>query len=235
MIPVRQASASCIIYMKTDELLNCKVMERTEKESSGVFSITFSDTAKGKILEALDGQSEKTALRLEARAQGGPEFSYAMRLIQESDKNAADLVVDGGGFEVVADPDSASNLAGASVDFEDRAVRSGFKFNNPNRPQVAELGSGPRDDLEGSIEEKVRNLVDSELNPAVASHGGRINLHGVKDNKVYLSFGGGCHGCGMVNVTLKNGVEARIRELIPEIEEVVDTTDHSGGTNPFYS
>jgi Fe/S biogenesis protein NfuA len=77
--------------------------------------------------------------------------------------------------------------------------------------------------------------VDSELNPAVASHGGRINLHGVKDNKVYLSFGGGCHGCGMVNLTLKNGVEARIKELIPEIEEVVDTTDHTSGMNPFYT
>jgi Fe/S biogenesis protein NfuA len=60
-------------------------------------------------------------------------------------------------------------------------------------------------------------------------------LHGVKDNKVYVSFGGGCHGCGMVNVTLKNGVEARIKEVIPEIEEVVDTTDHSSGMNPFYS
>jgi len=221
--------------MKTDELLNCKVMENTEKELTKQFSITFTDAAKGKILEALGGQSEKTALRLEARAQGGPEFGYSMRLIKDSDKDGEDLVVDGGGFEVVADPSSAQNLTGASVDFEDGAVRSGFRFSNPNKPEPAELGSGARDDLSGSLEERVQSLVDSELNPAVASHGGRINLLGVKDNKVYLSFGGGCHGCGMVNATLKNGVEARIRELIPEIEEVVDTTDHSCGTNPFYS
>lgn len=210
-------------------------MENLERESSKGLSITFSENAKGKILEALEGQSEKTALRVEARAQGGPEFSYAMRLIKEGDKNENDLVADCGGFEVVADPDSASNLQGASVEFEDRAVRSGFKFTNPNKPQPASLGDGPREDLTGSVEEKVRRLVESELNPAVASHGGRINLHGVKDNKVYVSFGGGCHGCGMVNVTLKNGVEARIKELIPEIEEVVDTTDHSGGMNPFYT
>jgi Fe/S biogenesis protein NfuA len=221
--------------MKTDELLNCKVMENIEKELTEILSISFSDAAKGKILEALNGQEEKTALRLEAKAQGGPEFSYAMRLIQEGEKTAEDFVIDAGGFEVVADPDSARNLEGASVDFEERAVRSGFKFSNPNKPKAAELGNGPRNDLEGTVEEKVRNLVDSELNPAVASHGGRINLHGVKDNKVYLSFGGGCHGCGMVNVTLKNGVEARIKELIPEIEEVIDTTDHSSGMNPFYS
>jgi Fe/S biogenesis protein NfuA len=210
-------------------------MENIERESPEILSITFSETAKGKILEALEGQADKTALRLEARAQGGPEFSYAMRLIQENDKNTNDLVVDGGGFEVVADPESARNLKGATVEFENRAVRSGFKFDNPNKPEVAELGSGPREDLRGSVEEKVRNLVESELNPAVASHGGRINLHGVKDNKVYVSFGGGCHGCGMVNVTLKNGVEARIKEVIPEIEEVVDTTDHSSGMNPFYT
>ena len=210
-------------------------MKNNENENTDGFSITFSDVAKGKIIEALDGQGEKTVLRLEAKAQGGPEFSYAMKLIRDGEKNAEDIVVDGDGFEVAMDPDSARNLKGASVDFEDRAVRSGFKFNNPNKPETASLGSGPREDLAGSLEEKVRHLMDSELNPSVASHGGRINFHGVKDNKVYLSFGGGCHGCGMVNVTLKNGVEARIRELIPEIEEVIDTTDHTAGMNPFYT
>ena len=210
-------------------------MENTQKEMTANLSVTFSDAAREKILEALEAQEEKTALRLEARAQGGAEFSYAMRLIQDADKTPEDLVADINGLEVVADPTSARNLAGASVDFEDRAVRSGFKFSNPNRPTPGQVGSGPRDDLSGSLEEKVRHLVDSELNPAVASHGGRINFHGVKDNKVYLSFGGGCHGCGMVDVTLKHGVEARIKELLPEIEEVVDTTDHGSGTNPFYT
>lgn len=78
-------------------------------------------------------------------------------------------------------------------------------------------------------------MLDRELNPAVAAHGGRIGLVGVKDSKVYLSFGGGCHGCGMVDVTLKHGVEARIKELIPEVEAVVDTTDHTSGENPFYA
>ena len=61
-----------------------------------------------------------------------------------------------------------------------------------------------------------------------------MNFLGVKENRAYLSFGGGCHGCGMVDVTLKQGIEARIKELIPEIEEVVDVTDHASGENPFY-
>ena len=61
-----------------------------------------------------------------------------------------------------------------------------------------------------------------------------IRLVDVRDNKVYIAFGGGCHGCGMVDVTLKHGVEARLKEAIPEIEEVIDTTDHGTGDNPYY-
>jgi Fe/S biogenesis protein NfuA len=207
----------------------------TERETVGQFSITLTDLARQKVLEALEKQPEKNALRLEARANGTPQFSYSMRLIGEEDKRVDDLRIDSDGLELVVDPNSASNLNGASVDFEDRVVRSGFKFNNPNKPEVPEVGSGPRGDLTGSTAERVQQLLERELNPAVAAHGGRINFVGVKDNKVYLSFGGGCHGCGMVDVTLKQGVEARIRELIPEIEEVVDTTDHSSGQNPFYA
>ena len=207
----------------------------SETEGLGQFSISLTDLAKQKILEALGKQPAKNALRLEARANGTPQFTYSMRLIGDEDKQPDDLTVDLDDLELVIDPKSAANLNGAVIDFEDRVVRSGFKFDNPNKPEVPEVGSGPRGDLTGSTAEQVQQLLERELNPAVAAHGGRINFVGVKDNKVYLSFGGGCHGCGMVDVTLKQGVEARIRELIPEIEEVIDTTDHSSGENPFYA
>lgn len=199
------------------------------------FSLTLTDLAKEKVQAALDGQADKTGLRIEAKANGTPQFSYSMRLIGTDDRKPDDLVVDVGGFAVVVDPASARNLNGVTVDYEDRVVRSGFKFDNPNKPEVPQVGSGPRGDLTGSVAEKVEHLLETELNPAVAAHGGRITLAGVKDNKVYLTFGGGCHGCGMVDVTLKQGVEARIRELIPEITEVIDTTDHSSGERPFYA
>ena len=210
-------------------------MGNAGKESSAEFSLTLTEGAQEKIQAALEGQEEKTALRVEARANGTPQFSYAMRLIAEEDKTEGDLMVAGASFDIVVDPASAKNLNGASIDYEDRVVRSGFKFENPNKPEVPEVGSGPRDDLEGSIQERVQHLLDTELNPAVAAHGGRMSLVGVRDNKVYLTFGGGCHGCGMVDMTLKHGVESRIRELIPEVEEVVDTTDHTSGENPFYA
>jgi Fe/S biogenesis protein NfuA len=206
-----------------------------ENQTDLEFSIEVTETAREKVLDALKGQEGKTALRLEAKSNGTTQFSYSMRLISDEEKTAEDVVVDVGGLDIVVDSGSAKNLNGASIEWEDRVVRSGFKFNNPNKPEVPEIGDGAREDLTGSTVEKVQKLLETELNPAVASHGGRINLVGVKDNKVYLTFGGGCHGCGMVDMTLKHGVEKRIKEVIPEIEEVIDSTDHSVGQNPFYS
>ena len=80
----------------------------------------------------------------------------------------------------------------------------------------------------------MQELLDREINPAIAAHGGWIQLLDVKDDVVYISMGGGCHGCGMADVTLRQGVEVRIKETVPDIRAVVDTTDHAGGTNPYY-
>ena len=82
---------------------------------------------------------------------------------------------------------------------------------------------------------KVQELIDSTINPAVAGHGGFVQLVEVKDNKVYLQMGGGCQGCGAADVTLKAGIERLIKEELPEIEEVLDSTDHASGTNPYYT
>jgi Fe-S cluster biogenesis protein NfuA len=80
----------------------------------------------------------------------------------------------------------------------------------------------------------VQELFDKEVNPAVASHGGFFNLLDIQDNTVYVELGGGCQGCGMANVTLRQGVEARLREVLPEMAALVDQTDHASGTNPYY-
>ncbi|HUD70681.1 MAG TPA: NifU family protein [Dongiaceae bacterium] len=84
------------------------------------------------------------------------------------------------------------------------------------------------------IKAKVQKILDEMINPAVAGHGGWVDLLDIKDNLVYLRLGGGCQGCGMVNVTLKQGIEATLREEIPQIAGVVDQTDHQGGNNPYY-
>lgn len=85
------------------------------------------------------------------------------------------------------------------------------------------------------LKTKVQELIDSMINPAVAGHGGFVDLIDVKDNKVYLTMGGGCQGCGAADVTLKSGIERLIKEEIPEVAEVLDATDHSAGSNPYYT
>jgi Fe/S biogenesis protein NfuA len=85
------------------------------------------------------------------------------------------------------------------------------------------------------MKDKIQDLLDSSINPAVAGHGGYVQLIDVKESVVYLQMGGGCQGCGMADVTLKSGIERMIKEEIPEVAEVLDTTDHASGQNPYYS
>jgi Fe-S cluster biogenesis protein NfuA len=85
------------------------------------------------------------------------------------------------------------------------------------------------------VRDSVQKVLDEMINPAVASHGGFVNLINVENNSVYLEFSGGCHGCGMANVTLKYGVERAIREHVPGVGEILDDTDHASGHNPYYT
>ena len=85
------------------------------------------------------------------------------------------------------------------------------------------------------LKNRVQELIDTTINPAVAGHGGYVELIDVQDNRVYLQMGGGCQGCGAADITLKSGIERLIKEELPEVVEVLDTTDHSSGTNPYYT
>ncbi len=88
---------------------------------------------------------------------------------------------------------------------------------------------------EEELQKRVQEVIDGELNPALGSHGGFVRLVKVEGNRLFLEMGGGCRGCAMAKITLKQGVERVIHERIPEIGEVVDVTDHSSGDAPFYS
>lgn len=92
-------------------------------------------------------------------------------------------------------------------------------------------GQGKGTDLRARVQE----IIDTMINPAVAGHGGWVELIDVQDNRVYLQMGGGCQGCGAADITLKAGIERLLKEEIPEIAEVLDTTDHAAGTNPYYT
>ena len=186
-------------------------------------NLTITDNARSKILEFRAAEKkEGLALRVGIRGRGPGGFDYAMRFVEPSDRAEGDRVIDGGGFEVYVDPDSAGNLDGTTIDFVESPQGSGFRIDNPNP-----LWKDPD-------AQAVQRILDEEINPAVAQHGGFVTLLDVKDGVVYVQMGGGCQGCGMVDVTLKQGIEVRIREAVPAIREIVDSTDHAGGRNPFY-
>lgn len=86
---------------------------------------------------------------------------------------------------------------------------------------------------ETEIREKVQELLEKEINPALGMHGGFVELVDVKENSIYVKLGGGCQGCGSARMTLKMGIERIIRERIPEVGEVLDATDHAAGSNPY--
>lgn len=85
------------------------------------------------------------------------------------------------------------------------------------------------------VKSKILEILDVEINPAVAAHGGVVDLLDVKDNKIYIRMGGGCQGCGMADVTLRQGIEVAIRQVLPQVGDILDVTDHASGTNPYYA
>jgi len=185
--------------------------------------LTITDAAKKKVLAILEGEEQKDlALRVAIRGRGPGGFRYELQFVGAGERGAEDTVVDAGGFDVLVDPESAPNLKGATVDFLDGVTESGFKVDNPNP-----LWTDPR-------AQAVQDAIDTQINPGVASHGGHVALLDVKDNIAYIALGGGCQGCGMADVTLKQGIEVLLKEAVPEIRQVIDTTDHAAGKNPFY-
>lgn len=100
---------------------------------------------------------------------------------------------------------------------------------------VVKVGYEPKLPPEEALRLKVQDVVDSEINPQIAMHGGFIQILDVQERNIYIQMGGGCQGCGMADVTLKQGVERMIREHVPEVEAVLDTTDHASGMNPYYT
>ncbi len=101
-------------------------------------------------------------------------------------------------------------------------------------PVIAQDVLGSLPDPE-EIKKKVQGVLDGEINPAVAAHGGWVELIDVQKNEVFIRMGGGCQGCGMADVTLKQGVEKSIRQAVPQIGAIMDTTDHATGRNPYYA
>jgi len=171
---------------------------------------------------------ELRALRITARQDGpqGPRFELS--LVSDADKSESDISVDLGDFSVFVAEDTAQRLDGATVDFVERVNESGFEIRPPERKLKV---AGPP---KGALAEKIKEVLDAQVNPAVAAHGGEIVLVDVQGTEIFIEMGGGCQGCALSRMTLKQGVERMVRQAIPEVTAVHDVTDHGSGDNPFY-
>lgn len=206
--------------------------ETTDATAEVVVHVT--DAAREKVLEIRSAEEDPDTLglRIEVVGASGVEYAYDLAFEPIADADAADSVVEEEGLSVIVPADSVPKLLGATLDLPTAAGQGGLVIRNPNRPDPL---AGVELDLHGDIAEQVSQLLEQAVNPMLAAHGGYATLNGVEDTKVYLSMGGGCQGCAVSAMTLREGIEAQIRAAIPEVTEIIDVTDHSAGENPYYS
>jgi len=195
--------------------------------------VDITESALETIVELRDAE-EIPDLHLGLRIAGVTPsgFTYETAFLRAEDVDETDHVEVHGDLKVAIPRDSVDDLRGAVLDLAD----GGLVLRNPNTPSSPSVfgDSMPPIELHGTPEEKVRTLLNERINPSIAMHGGIAQLVGVEGSVAMLQLGGGCQGCGLAAVTLRQGIEAAILEAIPEITEVVDVTDHSAGANPFY-
>ena len=221
--------------------------------TSTLLAITASalERVRGFRAAASDANERVLSVRVTGEADG--EYVCALSLEPLTKVRASDTVQHQEDLAIVVADDSVSKLRGATVDWSEDPLHSGFVVVNPNKPPPPPLalptlpmspGAGPAArpgppptpgaGLDTDAARRVTAVLDHEVNPSIASHGGHAELAAIEGSTAYLRLGGGCQGCGMATVTLSQGIEVAITEQVSEIDRVVDVTDHASGTNPYY-
>lgn len=196
--------------------------------------LTVSDTARAKIIELLAAEDEPETLGLRVAITGtqGSDYLYDLSFETVAEADEDDVVYQQDALTVMVPADSTDALQGATLDIPTQADQGGLVIRNPNRPDPL---AGVSLELTGTIAEQVTQLLEQQINPALASHGGYATLVGVEGDRVFITMGGGCQGCAVSAMTLREGIERSIKENIPEVTDVVDATDHDAGETPYYS
>ena len=176
--------------------------------------ITFTDRAQEMLKTFLGDGEETQSLRISV---GGTATapSFDLTLVDPGERTADEREIVSGDVPVFVKEDDSALLEGATVDFVERVNESGFEV----RPAAGVV--------------RVREVLDSQVNPAIAAHGGLISLVDIEDTEIYVEMSGGCQGCALSRMTLRQGVERMLREAVPELTEVHDITDHASGENPY--
>ncbi|MET0421107.1 MAG: NifU family protein [Acidimicrobiia bacterium] len=206
-------------------------------DESVIPMLTITPEALATVLDVRAAESEPGSLVLWVEVSGVQQgaFTYLMEFRPVADLDDDVTLQHHDDLTVAVPADSVDRLRGATLEFSG----GGMVMQNPNRPEVASPTISrdpnlPPPDLSGEIPQRVLQVLEEQINPAIASHGGTAELVAVEGSIAYLRLGGGCVGCGMAAVTLSQGIEVAILDSVPEITEVIDVTDHASGANPYY-
>lgn len=191
--------------------------------------LEITENARRHFVHLLRTQGEDAAgILLGANAAGTPRAEVRLTFCERADLAGDEWAIECEGLTLYVDAASARYFDGAVIDYAEDAAGGQLNIRAPKL-------KGALPDGEASLVDRVRWLLDAEINPQLAAHGGRVALEAVTaEGAVVLRFGGGCHGCGMVDKTLKQGIERTLRARLPEITAVHDATDHSTGDQPYY-
>jgi len=205
--------------------------------NSSIVEVT--DRALAEILDIRSQETDpdKLALWIEISGVTGGNYSYDVYFQNKTDASSDDVVIELDGIGIVVPGASVAGISGAKLDLGGEDGSGGLTILNPNSPHSDEPPL-PEEllnaDLSGPVAQEIIRVLQEEINPAIAAHGGRADLVAVVESIAYLQLSGGCQGCGMASVTLSQGIEVAIKEAVPEITSVRDVTDHMHGSNPYY-
>jgi Fe/S biogenesis protein NfuA len=195
--------------------------------------VRFTDRAR-EMVHSFMGQNEGTSEALRISMEGSPLAPrFELTLVELGERREDEKDLDGGGFTILIAEADQSALEEAEVDFVERVNESGFEVRLKGAHANGANGGAPAAPT-GALADRVREVLDSQVNPAIAAHGGAITLVDVRDTEIFLEMSGGCQGCAMSRLTLRQGVEKMLRQAVPEISGVHDVTDHASGSDPYF-
>ena len=194
--------------------------------------IEITPEALAKLLELRDEEPEKDrlGLRIEVLVAPGDEFTYDLSFDVVTQAAFSDEVRTIDGLKIIVPQASVEHIHGATLDYSDR---QGLLMRNPNKPPAPVVEGLVKDD---EISAQIEAVIATDVNPSLAAHGGFVTFVGHDtQGTAYLTMGGGCHGCSMSKMTMLEGVQTTLVDQVPGVVKVRDLTDHTSGSNPFYS
>jgi Fe/S biogenesis protein NfuA len=210
------------------------VAEAAQSDVGQIISVTVEAMQELIALRDAEPEGDRLGLRLEIVSNPGEDFKYDLSFDVVTKAAFSDEVrthsrADIGSLKVIIPAAALDLLEGATLD---HTATQGLVIRNPNKPKAPSVEGLTSDD---ALSAEVEALIKSEVNPALAAHGGFVTYVGHDgEGTAYMTMGGGCHGCSMSRMTMLDGVQTMLIEQLPQIERVRDLTDHASGENPYY-